>query len=109
MSALLWPRLTRAQRHAFYPKHFAVWAGITSLNINPIWARAGLPATAELDYQRAVPTGPLCPLVFAVTGAHERLNVGIAFRTTAFSRAAVQGLAAQVLSRIEQMSQAPAS
>jgi hypothetical protein len=38
------------------------------------------------DYLRAVSTGPLCPMVLAVTTARDALNVGVTFRTAAFSR-----------------------
>ncbi len=107
VSALLWPLLSVAQRHGLYPKHFPVWAGITSLDLNPIWARAGCKQVPRLDYLRAVPTGPLCPMVFAVTTAHDTVHVGIAFRTSAFPRAAVEGLAAAFLQAIAQLRMEP--
>ena len=92
LSALLWPLLTPLQRRGFYPKHFAVWAGITSLDLNlHLGSRAQRADTAGLDYLRAVPTGPLCPLVLAVTSVHDQLHLGFAFRTSAFSREAVDG------------------
>jgi hypothetical protein len=97
LSAWLWPLLTPAQRMGFYPKHFAVWAGLTSLDLNALWARTPPASTTGLDYLRAVPTGPLCPLVLAVTRVHDRLHLGFAFRTSAFSREAVEGLAAALL------------
>ena len=53
--------------------------------------------TAGLDYLRAVPTGPLCPLVLAVTRVHDELHLGLAYRTSAFSREAVEALAAALL------------
>lgn len=109
VSALLWPVLSVAQRHGLYPKHFPVWAGITSLDLNPIWKRAGCAQAPRLDYLRAVPTGPLCPLVFAVTTAHDTVHVGIAFRTAAFSRSAVEGLAAAFLHGIAQLRMEPSS
>jgi len=98
LSALLWPLLSPLQRAGFYPKHFAVWAGITSLDLNALWGQAADGAdSAGLDYLRAVPTGPLCPLVLAVTGVHEQLHLGFAFRTSAFSREAVDALAGALL------------
>jgi hypothetical protein len=103
VSALLWPWLTVSRRHGLYPKHFPVWAGITSLNVNAIWAETGGADVSGLDYLRAVPTGPLCPMVFAVTTAHDLLHVGIAFRTTAFSRATVDALAEAFSRNIERL------
>ena len=97
VSALVWPLLSPAQRHGFYPKHFPVQAGITSLDLNRIWAAGGGPQTPGFDYLRAVPTGPLCPLVLAITSVHDDLHLGIAFRTSAFSREAVDQLSADLL------------
>ncbi len=96
VSALLWPWLSTARRQRLYPKHFPVWAGITSLNLSPIWARTQCADTARLDYLRAVPTGPLCPLVLAVTTAHDVLHLGIAFRTAAFTREQVNAVVADL-------------
>ncbi|MCU0921447.1 MAG: hypothetical protein MUF16_14125 [Burkholderiaceae bacterium] len=101
VSALLWPLLTPSQRHGFYPKHFAVWAGVTSLDLNALWGAQGGVPTAGLDYLRAVPTGPLCPLVLAVTSVHDELHLGFAYRTSVFSRESVQGLASALLRQAE--------
>jgi hypothetical protein len=106
VSALLWPLLSARQRHRFYPKHYPSWAGITTININPIWDRAEC-ADAALDYLRAVPTGPLCPLVFAFTTAHDVLHVGVSFRTTALSRVAVDGVAAEFVRCIDRLRAEP--
>ncbi|MGL6113286.1 MAG: hypothetical protein ACRC2B_24605 [Rubrivivax sp.] len=107
VSAWLWPRLTVSRRHGLYPKHFPVWAGITLLHVDPIWARSGWADTARLDYLRAVPTGPLCPLVFAVTTAHDAMHIGIASRMAAFSRAEVAAVTEGFLKCIEQMQAQP--
>jgi hypothetical protein len=96
-SALMWRFLSLRGRHAFYAKHHPASAGITTLNVNAIWNEAGAGATAGLDYLRAVPTGPLCPAVFAVTTVRDVAHVGIAFRTSAYSRAAVSGLSAELV------------
>jgi hypothetical protein len=96
VSGLLWPLLSQSRRQRLYPKHFPVWAGITSLNLGPIWTRAQSADTAQLEYQRAVPTGPLCPLVLAVTTAHDVLHLGIAFRTAAFTREQVDAVVADL-------------
>jgi hypothetical protein len=107
LSALLWPLLTPLQRLGFYPKHFAVWAGLTSLDLNALWEQTDQADTAGLDYLRAVPTGPLCPLVLAVTSVHDRLHLGFAYRTSAFSRDAVHGLAAAMLRQADNLRSGP--
>ena len=107
VSALLWPWLTPLQRMDFYPKHFAVWAGITSLDLNQIWAQGEGADTTGLDYFRAVPTGPLCPLVLAVSSVHDHLHLGFSFRTSAFSREAVNALAAALLQQADALQAGP--
>jgi hypothetical protein len=107
LSALSWPLLTPLQRAGFYPKHFAVWAGITSLDLNALWGQAEAIDTAGLDYLRAVPTGPLCPLVLAVTSVHEQLHLGLAFRTSAFSREAVEAVADAMLCQADALRAGP--
>lgn len=107
VSGLLWPWLSQSRRQRLYPKHFPVWAGITSLNLGPIWARAQCADTAQLDYLRAVPTGPLCPLVLAVTTAHDVLHLGIAFRTAAFTREQVDAVVADLRHGIDRLQTEP--
>ena len=60
------------------------------------------------DYLRAVSTGPLCPLVLAVTTARDALHVGVSFRTAAFSRADVDGVIAGFKRCIESLEEAEA-
>jgi len=107
LSALLWPLLKPRQRQGFYPKHFAVWAGLTSLDLNALWDRTARGDTSGLDYLRAVPTGPLCPLVLAVTSVQDRMHLGFAYRTSAFSRQAVDGLAAAMLRQADNLRGTP--
>ena len=103
LSALIWPFLTPSRRHRFYPKHYPVWAGVTTLQINPIWSRLDGACTERLDYLRAVPTGPLCPMVLAATTTHDVLHIGIAFRTAAFSSSTVDAIAAAFVRCIDQL------
>ncbi len=92
LSAMVWRWLAPRHRQAWFCKHYPIWAGVTTLNVNPQWQASGA-ATARLDYLRAVPTGPLSPLVLAVTTAHDRLHLGIAYRRGAYSAAEVDALA----------------
>src|SRR5207253_1904642 len=59
--ALAWRFLAPDRRPCFLAKHYPIWAGITSLNIDSLWA-GPRPGAAALEYLRAVPTGPLAPL-----------------------------------------------
>lgn len=102
LSALLWPLLSSERRHRFYPKHYPAFAGITTLNVNAVWERAGHGAP-RFDYLRAVPTGPLCPMVFAVTTARDVMHVGVAFRRAVFSHATVDEVAAEFVRCIQSL------
>ena len=71
-------------RKKFYPKYYPLWGGITNINMNSIW-----PATAgeePLDYFRGVSTGPATPLVLSATTVRNRMNIGLSYRSTVFSR-----------------------
>jgi hypothetical protein len=46
-------------------------------------------------------------LVLAVTSVHDRMHLGFAYRTSAFSREAVDGLAAAMLRQADNLSRAP--
>ena len=89
VSGLMWPFLSAPRRAGFYAKYHPVWGGVTPLNVDALWGRSGRNGVRSWDYFRAVPTGPLCPLVFAVTTAHDTMHVGVTYRTAAFSRATV--------------------
>ena len=105
LSVPLWPLLTPRQRDGFYAKHFPVLAGITSIDLNRLWAEDGGEPARRIGYLRAVPTGPLCPLVLAVTQVHDELQLGLAYRRSVFSREAVDGLAAQLQQQADRLAQ----
>lgn len=102
LSVPLWPLLTPRQRDGFYPKHFPAQAGITTIDLNRLWAADGSAPAQQVGYLRAVPTGPLCPLVLAVTEVHDELQLGLAYRRAAFSRDAVEQLKAGLRQHAEQ-------
>lgn len=52
------------------------------------------------EYLRAVPTGPLAPLVLAVTTAGTMLDIGVTFRLAAFQRGEIDKMAASLVDRI---------
>ena len=85
LTSLAWRWLKPHQRHAWLPKHYPTAAGVTTLNLNPLWSGADPAVAARLDYLRAVPTGPLCPIVLAATTAHGILHLGLSYRCTAYT------------------------
>jgi len=89
--AAVWPMLSTEQRARFYAKSYPIWAGLSMLNVNALWARSN-EAAAPPVYIRGVPTGPLAPLVVAVTTVGSTLYAGISFRTAAFAREDIDNL-----------------
>ena len=91
---------TRRQRMGIYAKNYPVGAGVSSLNVDSLWTSGG--GEAPL-YVRGVPTGPLSPLVVAVTTSGERMCLGISYRTTAMSAAEAEALRNDLVKRIEEL------
>ena len=89
--AAVWRMLSPDQRARFYAKSYPIWAGLSTLNVNALWPRANETAATPV-YIRGVPTGPLAPLVMAVTTVGDTLYAGISFRTAAFQREDIDNL-----------------
>ena len=99
ISGLMWPLLSPAQRRCFLAKHYPIWAGLTALRVDPLWQ--GASAGAQLcEYLRAVSTGPLAPLVFAVTTLGETMWLGVSFRTADVDAATAERVAQEFLRRM---------
>jgi len=100
--AFAWRFLSPDRRQCFLAKHYPIWAGVTSLNIDSLWIgpRAGAPAA---EYLRAVPTGPLAPLVVAATTLDGVLQLGFSFRAADISRDTVQHVADEFIRHIENL------
>ena len=90
---------TVPQRMAGYAKSYPVGAGVSSLNVDALWRTTEDEAVPL--YVRGVPTGPLSPIVLAVTTSANGLCAGISYRTTALSRDDVDALRDDLLRRIE--------
>jgi hypothetical protein len=94
-SSIVWRFLGLAQRQRFHVKNWPVWVGVTMLNVDALWKEeaAGEPSPS---YLRAVSTGPLAPIVVAVTTAAGALEAGLSYRTGAFTEGTVERIAAEV-------------
>jgi NRPS condensation-like uncharacterized protein len=77
--------LTPERQRKFYPKYYPLWAGITNVNLKTLWDVSE--ENEPIDYIRAVSTGPVSPLVFSFTTVKDKLNVGVSYRTTVYSKA----------------------
>jgi hypothetical protein len=84
----------------FYAKHCPLWGGVTNMNLNLLWEQGG--SNAPLDYFRGVSTGPVTPLVMSVTTIGDRVNLGLSYRTTVFSRSDIEGLQCRFRKHLEE-------
>ena len=100
--ASVWRYLAPDQRQCFLARKYAIWAGITSLNIDSLWV-GPVTGAPPAEYLRAVPTGPLAPLVVAATTLGGVLQLGFSFRAADISRDTVQRVAAEFIRSIENL------
>jgi hypothetical protein len=91
IGAIVWRFLSTARRWRVYAKTYPVWAGLSMLNVNALWNPHGNEQVPE--YIRAASTGPLSPIVFAVTTAGDVLHAGITYRRGAFDAAEIDAFA----------------
>ena len=94
LSNVLWRFLSSDRRHGFYQKYYPLAGIVTALNMNALWGRGGTGPRPD-DYLRATSTGPVAPLVFALTTAGDALNVGVSFRTDTLSPEMVERIIAE--------------
>lgn len=80
--------LSPLRKSKFYPKSYPMWGGITNINLNSLWEQRDV--ESPIDYLRAVSTGPVAPIIFSFTSVRDVLNVGVSFRTAAFSKKDVE-------------------
>jgi hypothetical protein len=86
------------QRMDIYAKNYPVGAGVSSFDVDALWRDA---ASKPALYVRGVPTGPLSPIVAAVTTCGERMCIGLSFRTTAVSRDDAAAIGRSIVTRIK--------
>jgi len=87
----------------FYRKEAPLVGGVSNVNLNSTWAAEYSPQ-ALLEYVRVSPTGPMVPLVLAVTTLGRRLHLSMTFRPALLSDSAADELAGRVLARLECLS-----
>lgn len=74
-----WRFLSAAQRNRFFAKHYPALAGISMLDVDPLWPAPIAPAQS---YTRGVSTGPLTPAVLAISTAAGAMSIGVSWRRT---------------------------
>ena len=105
---------TREQRIGIYAKNYPVGAGVSSLNVDALWKsrdrgsgigdRGSAQAAGTPTYIRGVPTGPLSPIVLAVTTCAGELWGGISYRTSAFDADDIATIRDHVVARVDALS-----
>jgi hypothetical protein len=102
LSGMQWRFLSVEQRQGFHAKNYAVWAGMTPLFLDALWPAART-YPFRLEYVRAVATGPLSPIVVALTTLGEVVQIALSFRTAAIDRERVDGIIADITNCIRSL------
>jgi NRPS condensation-like uncharacterized protein len=89
---LMTPLYSVSRRRKLYQKFYPLWGGLTNMNLNRAWPQHE--GSGPLDYFRAVSTGPATPLVLSITTIGQVANVGLSYRSTVFSTAAIERIKA---------------
>ncbi len=100
MVGMAWRFLSTERRQRFHSKSYAILAGLTMVNVTALWPGADTQAP-PLQYLRGVSTGPLAPLVLAISTVGNSLFAGVSYRTAAYDRATVARLISNLLHRVE--------
>jgi hypothetical protein len=75
-----------------------VGAGVSLLNVDALWQSH--PDARTPIYMRGVPTGPLSPIVAAVTTSGGRMCIGLSYRTTSVTREEAARIGNDLVTRI---------
>src|SRR5262249_50520313 len=97
-TGIAWRFLTPERRRGLLAKHYPIWAGVTSLNIDALWPETRSPGA--LEYVRAVPTGPLAPLAFAITTFRGVMQIGVSFRSVDLDAETTRTITESLLAQI---------
>ena len=95
---------TRAQA-TFFHRNSHVIAGISNVNLTGSWMHPGQSGPASplpvVDYLRISPTGPLSPVVFALTTIGPQMSLCFTWRKTALDQYQAVALAADFMKTLE--------
>ena len=93
--------LSLERRKKFYQKHYPLWGGLTNMNLNTIWPQPK--DEHAINYFRAVSTGPTTPMVLSVTTVQDKVNIGVSYRTTVFTKADIDQVQSEVQGLFKQL------
>lgn len=89
------------RQKTFYQKYYPLAGGLTNMNLNSVWGTSK--DTRPMDYLRAVSTGPVTPLVLSVTTVRDRMNIGISYRSAAYSSEAIERMKAGFMQQLVEL------
>jgi hypothetical protein len=92
--------LSMERKKKFYQKHYPLWGGITNMNLNTIWPQTG--ESDQVNYIRAVSTGPATPLVMSITTVRDIVNIGVSYRSTVFTTTDMEFIKSRFLKLVQQ-------
>lgn len=101
LAGIIRPFFSGHRRKTFYQKNYPLAGGITNMNLDSM--RKGDGEGARVDYLRAVCTGPVSPLVLALTTVNDILNVGVTFKSTVYSKTDVQTIIREFTNSISEI------
>ena len=102
LSVWRWPHMSIEQRRVFHAKNYAVWAGMTPLYLDALWP-AARSYPFGVEYVRAVGTGPLSPIVVALTTLGEVVQVALSFRIAVLDRKRIDGIISDIIQCIRSL------
>jgi hypothetical protein len=73
--------LSRRQLEAFYRSYMPLWGGVSNVNMNRSWPAEYHPSPL-VNYVRVAPTGPMVPVVIAVTTIGKRFSFVLTRRSS---------------------------
>ena len=97
-----WRFLSPERRGCFLAKHYPIWAGLSAVHVDPLWQDEPDDALPS-EYLRAVSTGPLAPLVFAITTLAGAMWLGVSYRTPDVGAEAAERTARAFLDHIRSL------
>jgi hypothetical protein len=89
------------QRLKFYQKNYPLCGGITNMNLNSLWEQKS--GAGPMDYFRAVSTGPVTPLVLSATTIGDRVNIGLSYRTTVYSKEEIEQIRSRFVEAVGEL------
>jgi len=104
--SMVWPLLQPWRKPHYARLVLPMTAGVSNVVIRDTWL--DMPGSPIVDYLRGAPTGPMLPLTVAVTTFRGRMNLGITYRQTGFTKSRLDAILAMLQEQLEHPQRAAA-